>query len=252
MTLFHFHVANPTVLRLTPITFKEVSGLGDEFPWDKAGLLAHGYMHKEDCYDIVGGICYSTMEKETLHNVIAKQALLVEAEKFLTHHLHGCQRESQTHGFLKCVATLLAKSGQLLFEAGAGKCVSLEEAKFAKVEGKFISQVLSTGVVKLPYFEGTRDELEESTPNADSIIQAPRLAFQDDGVLVRDIKYQRGVDGIVEGAKVVVVGAVEANSKRRKVVSEESGVIIRVHNNTQVTVEFGKEGVKDEVPMPIS
>jgi len=85
-----------------------------------------------------------------------------------------------------------------------------------------------------------------------SINQAPRLAFTPEGDLVKDIKYQRGVDGLVEGAKVVVVKVLEQNQKRRKVVSQEKGVITRVHNNNNVQVDFGKDGSKEEITVPIS
>jgi hypothetical protein len=104
----------------------------------------------------------------------------------------------------------------------------------------------------VPHFQVTRDEMEVPALKEASINQAPRLAFTPEGDLVKDIKYQRGVDGLVEGAKVVVVKVLEQNQKRRKVVSQEKGVITRVHNNNNVQVDFGKDGSKEEITVPIS
>ena len=78
--------------------------------------------------------------------------------------------------------------------------------------------------------------------------QAPHLNFTPSGSLVTDVKYKAGLDGIVEGALVVVQKVVEMGPKRRRVLADETGRVIRVHNNNTVLVDFDK---KDEEPKEV-
>ena len=155
-------------------------------------LLSHTVTWRYLIYMTSSAIFVITLKKETIHKLANKAALVDEAERLFKHHMHGCQLEAENHGFLKCTATFLAKSGQLIYEAGAGKGESLDQAKFAKVEGKFISQALTAGVLRVPHFQVTRDEMEVPALKEASINQAPRLAFTPEGDLVKDITYQRG------------------------------------------------------------
>ena len=85
------------------------------------------------------------------------------------------------------------------------------------------------------------------SPNC-GVNQAPRLNFSPSGSLVADVKYKAGLDGIVEGALVVVQKVVEMGPTRRRVLADEAGRVIRVHNNNIVLVDFDK---KDEEPKEV-
>ena len=78
---------------------------------------------------------------------------------------------------------------------------------------------------------------------------APRLNFDDSGCLVQDMQYKAGVEGIVEGALVVVRKVIEEGSKRRRVLADERGIVLQV-KNSGVLVDFGKDSKKDEILVP--
>ena len=64
-----------------------------------------------------------------------------------------------------------------------------------------------------------------------------------------DAKYKASLDGIIEGAAVVVKKEIDAGTKRRKVSIDEKGHV-RVVQKCGVIVDFGSEGRTDEVLVP--
>ena len=70
---------------------------------------------------------------------------------------------------------------------------------------------------------------------------------------VTSVKVLSLVEGIVVGAQVKVSKQVKVSAKRRSVQQDEVGVVIRVDADAvNVMVDFGKDGVSDEIIIPSS
>ena len=256
LTNFHFHIVNPSALKVKPEIFGWVALLPDKMPWIKVALLCHCYLCHSDHYEEIGLIQYAgVIKKPQIEKFVEQKQIIGVAEEFLAHCFAGCQPMQKNPVVFKAMAKFAAVSGGLVYKGekiAKNKPQKLGERtdKFAVAEHELWSDVGKYGVVCDAFLAetdtiaiGGKDVRKQETVKA---VVGPPLRFNEDGVLHEDLAYKAGKDSIEVGAMVVVYKKITQNTFRREVQQGEEGKVIRIETSF-VSVKFGSD---PEIDLP--